>query len=123
MRRRWEKRWAEGGEARQGQRLTAVGVVLPAGQADTCLLAGDGVPTEDPASALLVFSEVPSGAQNHHTVPGQRGAVNVRERGEERLQPEQKDLRRRRGKEAVRRSGGAGGHRSGGRPFPHVLGP
>jgi hypothetical protein len=62
-----------GPAAQQEQCLTAVGVVPPAGQAGTCLLTNDGVPTEDPATQLLLFFGVPASTHIRYTVPGLEG--------------------------------------------------
>lgn len=69
MRTKWGKRW----NGRRVQRLTAAGVVPPAGQVGTFLLAQNGVPTEDLASELLLIFGVLSGTQIRHTMPGVEG--------------------------------------------------
>lgn len=63
--------WQRGqGRHGEGQCLTAEGAVPPASQDSARLLAEDGVPTEDLAAQLLLFSWVLSGAQIQHAVPG-----------------------------------------------------
>lgn len=61
---------SSGPAAGEGQGLTAVGVVPPAGQGGARLLADDGVPAEDLATQLLLLFGARGSTEIKHTVPG-----------------------------------------------------
>lgn len=68
----------------EGQCLTTVAVAPPTGQGDVCLLADDGIPTEDLAAQLIPLFGVLRDTHIKHTVPGgAAGTVGVVRGGEE----------------------------------------
>lgn len=76
--------WGQGPALGEGQCLTTVSVVPPAGQGGACLPADDGISTENLAAQLLLLFGVPGNTQIKHTVSrGAAGTVEGCQRWEE----------------------------------------